>query len=375
MIVYVIGFILTIYFAYHSHSYYRVYCNNKEKYLNNQVTLYKVKESKRTYLLFLLLAILPLGLISGFRYGIGTDYFYTYSPNFYKILNGESPYSEFGFNLLNRIIQLFSHKDTALFLVTSLIFSVLLVKTIIKYSNNVIFSFVVVFISCIYFISLNNVRQSIASIIMLASFPYFMKRDTIKVLLCCLIGMVFHYTSIIILIAYIACHIKFIQKHFLLFCIAAIISLPILALVFKQIASHTKYYYYFISDFNNNRSTTILILYNFIFFALFLIRMYKFRLSDKRCHIFLMMQFFALWFSLLSLFVPISEMISRIVNFFLVFQVLAVPYMGLKTNFKSNRLAFNAIYITAYSTYMIYYIVIMGYHAVLPYYSIFSLGM
>lgn len=374
MIVYIFGFILTIYFAYHSHLCYKNYCDKKEKYINHEISHSKVIETKRKYILLLILAILPLGLISGFRYGLGTDYFFTYSPNFYRILNGEFVYSELGFNLLNKFIQLFSKKDTALFLVTSLIFSVLLVKTIVKYSNNVLFSFIVVFISCIYFISLNNVRQSIASIIMLASFPYFLKNDTKKVIICCLCGMIFHYTSIVILIAYIICHIKFFQRNFLFFCLATIISLPIMSLIFKQIAMHTKYYYYFISDFNNNRRTLVLILYNLLFFILFMLRMYKYRLKDRKCHIFLMMQFFALWLSLLSLFIPISEMISRLVNFFLVFQVLSVPYMGLKTNYKSNRVAFNVIYITAYSTYMIYYIVYLGYHSVLPYVSIFGIA-
>lgn len=375
MIVYIFGFILSAYFAYYAHSFYLSYREKKNDYQQNQCSLLSVKKIKRKYILLLILAILPIGLIAGLRYGVGTDYFYTYSPNFYKILNGESPYSEFGFNLLNRVIQIFTHKATALFLVTGMIFAILLVKTIVKYSNNVLFSFLVAFISCIYFVSLNNVRQSIASIIMLAAFPYFIRKDTLKVILCCLLGMIFHYTAIIILIAYIVCNIRFIQKNFTCFCILSIVLIPIFAIVIKEVAMTTKYAYYFVSEFNNNRSTTIMILYNALFFVLFYLRMYHYRLSDRKCYLFLLMQFFALWCSLLSLFIPISEMISRIVNFFIVFQVLAVPYMGLKTKFKSNRYAFNMIYVTAYSAYLIYYIVIMGYHAVLPYQSIFSMAM
>ncbi len=372
MFVYILGFVLSAYFAYYAHFYYVSYCNKKKSHAYKKSV---IKRAKRKYLLFLILAILPIGLISGFRYGLGTDYFYTYSPNFYKILNGESPYSEIGFNLLNKAIQIFTHKDTALFLVTGILFAFLLVKTIVKYSNNVVFSFLVAFISCIYFVSLNNIRQSIASIIMLASFPYFIKKDTIKIILCCLAGMIFHYTAVIILMAYFVCNIKFIRKNFSFLCILSILLLPVIAVVVREIGMHTKYAYYFVSHFNNNRSTTVMILYNMLFFVLFYLRMNRYRMKDRKCYLFLVMQFMALWCSLLSLFIPISEMISRIVNFFIVFQILAVPYMGVKTKFKSNRFAFNLVYVSAYSAYMIYYIVILGYHAVLPYHSIFSMAI
>lgn len=375
MIVYIFGFILSAYFAYYAHSNYLLYCNKKKNYDNEICSLSSVRKQKHKYIAFLILAILPLGLISGFRYGIGTDYFYTYSPNFYKILNGEYPYSELGFNLLNKFIQIFTHKDTALFLITGILFAILLIKTIVKYSNNIFFSFLVAFISCIYFISLNNVRQAIASAIMLAAFPYFIKKNTFKMILVTLFGMIFHYTALVIFFTYLLSNIKFVKRKFVFLCILSIVLLPIFALIFKEIALHTKYAYYFNSAFNNNKTTRVMILYNALFFVLFLLRMYRYRYEDRRCYLFILIQFLALWFSLLSLFIPISEMISRLVNFFLIFQVLSVPYMGLKTKFKSNRLAFNTVYITAYSVYMIYYIVIMGYHEVLPYVSIFSMAI
>lgn len=374
MIVYIFGFLLSANFAYYAHLNYLSYSKKKSEYNNVGDSLATIRKFKHKYILFLIFSILPLGLISGLRYGIGTDYFYTYSPNFYKILNGEFVYSELGFNLLNKLIQIFSHKDTALFLVTGILFAALLIKSIVKYSNNIFFSFLVAFISCIYFISLNNVRQSIASVIMLAAFPYFIQKKTLKMVFVTLCGMLFHYTAIVIFFTYILSNIKFVRKNFIFICVLSIIILPIFAQVFEEIVMHTKYAYYFNSSFNNDRSTRVLILYNALFFILFLFRMYRYRFSDRKCYIFILVQFLAFWLSLLSLFIPISEMISRLVNFFFIFQVLSVPYMGLKTKFKSNRIAFDIVYITAYSAYMIYYIVIMGYHEVLPYISIFSLA-
>ncbi|MDE5867568.1 MAG: EpsG family protein, partial [Anaeroplasmataceae bacterium] len=230
-----VNYIFTAISVYGIYIYYKIY--GKEQTVSEELlTTYRVvKDHKKIYIAFMALAILPLFLIAGLRYGVGTDYFYTYSPNFYKILMGESPYSEFGFNLLNRFIQLFTKKDTGLFLVTGFIFAFLLVKTIIKHSENVLLSLIVVLISCIYFVSLNNVRQSIVSVIMLAAYPYFVKKETIKLLICCLCGMIFHYIAVAIFLVYIVCYFKIIQKYFPIICLLCIVSIPVISIVLKEI--------------------------------------------------------------------------------------------------------------------------------------------
>ena len=72
--------------------------------------IFKKKENfkyKKWYILFLILAILPLSLVSSLRWGIGTDYFYTYYPDFYRIIVGFKPYKEMPFIWLNLLISYF----------------------------------------------------------------------------------------------------------------------------------------------------------------------------------------------------------------------------------------------------------------------------
>lgn len=366
-----VNYIFTAISVYSTYIYYKIY--GKEQTIEQEhLTAYSVvKDHKKIYILFMILAILPLFLIAGFRYGVGTDYFYTYSPNFYKILMGESPYSEFGFNLLNRIIQLFTKKDTGLFLVTGFIFSFLLVKTIIKHSDNVLLSLVVVFISCVYFVSLNNVRQSIVSVIMLAAYPYFVKKETVKLLICCLFGMIFHYIAVAIFLVYIVCYSKLIQKYFPIICIVSIICIPVISIVLKEILMHTKYNYYFTSQFYNHKSTIVLVLYTSFFFISFYLGLRSYRMNDRKSFIFLVFQFLAVGISLVSFFIQASEMISRIAQFFLIYQVLSVPYIATKLKNTNYRFMFVSVYIEAYTIYMVYYIILMEYHEVLPYVSIF----
>ena len=58
---------------------------------------------------FLYLSALPLFLISALRFGIGTDYFYTYYPGFRVIANGGHMHFELLFHWLVKFIAIFTH--------------------------------------------------------------------------------------------------------------------------------------------------------------------------------------------------------------------------------------------------------------------------
>ena len=187
MVVYLVAFALTILFIQRATFYYnKISKLKREKNLtesNANEIIYTDKQARndklRYYILFVL-ALFPLFFVAAVRYDVGTDFFYTYVPNFYKILNGEMPYSELGFNVLNKFIQLFTSNPQWLFVVTAFIFTFVLLQTIIKYSENVSLSVIVVLLSCIFFVFLNNMRQSIAVVFFLRAFPYIVKDQFLK---------------------------------------------------------------------------------------------------------------------------------------------------------------------------------------------------
>ena len=67
---------------------YSISCkSNKHSFnlkISNSITF------KCKFNIWAILAIIPLMLIAGFRYGVGQDYFYTYVPIFQEVLNGDS---------------------------------------------------------------------------------------------------------------------------------------------------------------------------------------------------------------------------------------------------------------------------------------------
>lgn len=368
MYIYIIAFILSTFFIKYAKKY-----NIKYSYALKDMFCSQAKRNdyKLKYYVFFVLAFIPLFFISAFRYNVGTDYMYTYYPNFYSILNGNREYSEIGFYLLNKLIQLFTSKSLWLFIVTSFIFVYCLLKCIIKYSDKPILSMVVVFLTMIFFVSLNNVRQSIAAIIMLLAFDALCEKKTLKYILYVFIALIFHYSAIIMLIFYLFTNIKFIRKHFLLVSLILLLGIPVIAKIGITIILNTKYAYFLSSHFNNGQVTIVNIVYGLI---LFISTYYFFRKdlkSDRKSYILVCSQLFYFLISLLSLFIKVSELISRLSFYYLLFQVILIPYLVVKQKNNEKKYLIIFAYLVMYVAYFYYYIILKGYHGVLPYQFIF----
>jgi len=383
VLVYIIGFCLTLFFANRAaiarRRYYRAKnpCDNKILESNTENLVINrgsdhIRELRWTYFLYFFAAFLPLFLISALRYGIGTDYFFTYVPSFNLILSGkESPYTEWGFTFLNKLIQLFTDNVQWLFVVTGFIYTFVLIKVITNYSKNAILSVLFILLSGDYFTSLNNLRQSIAVIICLAAIPYMQNNKFFKYFLCICAASLFHITSFLMILPYIIVQIKFIKKNFLIVAFLLTLLLPVFCRVFVWLVSFTKYGYYF-EDYNIHEVTTVNILYHLFFFVEAWLVLGKKRETDKMSYILLVMQFFAFYISAASIFISIPELITRLTFYFQIFQLLLIPYMYVNIKGRRNRFIFVIIFILLYGAYFIHFTVISGVNEVLPYRSIFS---
>ena len=81
------------------------------------------KLNKRAEVLPFAIVFLILFTISGFRYGVGTDYFFTYVPTYKQIYNGTPPPMEPIFLWLNKLcIDFAGSWYQSIFIVTSFIF-------------------------------------------------------------------------------------------------------------------------------------------------------------------------------------------------------------------------------------------------------------
>ena len=85
------------------------------------------------------------------------------------------------------------------------------------------------------------------------------------------------------------------------------------------------------------------------------------------------MQFFAFWIVAISYFIGIPEMLVRLQNYFVVFQVLLVPYCMKRIRTITYKLIVFAIYTVVMGGYTIS-LLLVGHHEVIPYKWIFGVN-
>lgn len=372
MYAYIIIFLITSVLLALAKEYYTKYQISVDDFnLHSTKETLKIKDDYYTkYVVFLTFAILFLGLVTGFRsFNVGTDLNYTYIPGFYKILNGSTnEYSERGFVLFIQLLQIFSDNARILVLSTSLIFSFCLCRIAVKKSANLYVCLLASLLSTFYFTSLNNVRQSLAIIILIEGFNYIVDKKLFKYLICVFLAFLFHKSALIMIPMYFVINSEFIKKHYLTLLIISIIILPILSKIFIYLISFTKYAYYFNSDFNNGESNLLNIIINALWLFISFLLLNNEKETYKESYALLVIQTFAFLFSYLSLFIKVSELMSRIANYFIFNQILLIPYLFNREEEKSGKGVIALIYTISYGFYMIYFIVINGYHQVLPFY-------
>jgi transmembrane protein EpsG len=214
---------------------------------------------------------------------------------------------------------------------------------------------------------LNNIRQSIAAIIVLEAYPYLVDKKLVKYIIVTLIATIFHISALIAIPVYFIVNNDIVRKYLFSFCLTLCILLPILAKFALYLISHTKYEYFLVSEFNNGDANTVNIIYGFVYFVISFILLYKDRMRYKEVYVLLIMQFFYFFVSIISIFIPVSEMISRIASYFLYYQILLIPYIVYREYKISGKIIFLTFYTLTYGIYMVYFIVLKGYHSVLPF--------
>lgn len=168
--------------------------------------------------LLILLSVLPPLLVAALRYGIGTDYSYTYIPRFREIAAGDRGYYEFGFYYFNRIISFFTKDGHWLIVSCAIIIMLLVYRAAFLISKASEFSLLIFYLSYSYFVSFNNVRQSLASAILLLAFECLINKNRIGFIVLVILASSMHQVSFAFIV------FIFIEKIHLSSIIYAIIS-------------------------------------------------------------------------------------------------------------------------------------------------------
>lgn len=360
MIVYILATCLSAMFAYLS-----ILTKKKLEitYTNSKNMIY----GNIIYKITVVIAFLPLFLVSALRYNVGTDYFYRYVPGFKFIQYGGKETYEKGFLLLNKIILLFTTNYQWLFIITSFIFCFFVYKAIYDQSKDIVYSIFLLLITDSYFISLNTLRQCIGVSIFLYATKYIKTRDIKRYIIWILIASTFHISALIYLPVYFLYKIN-IKVQIIIFAIF-ILAKSVISKFFIEFVLFTKYGAYFQTAFNVKKFDFWEFFIN-LCILIFCYAFYKKGKNDVEYKIFVNIQFLNVALLLFSSVIPL---ISRVTVCFTFSQIIFLPKV---LSYINNRILRNTIKIAIillYIIYMVNTIVIRGYHEVLPYQTIFSI--
>lgn len=326
-------------------------------------------KSKKTYYIFLVLSFLLPFLISAFRgIKVGTDTSETYVEIYNAVIN-KIPVRDFGFGFLTKISIILFRNFQGILIVTSFIFMFLSYYSIIKYSNRPVLSLILFFTTNVYFVSMNMIRQSIATAIFIYSIKYIKQRKLLPYLLCIFVAFSMHTMALLYLPMYFLYNIELNKKSIsiyitLLIAFKFLLIDTLIKLVLK-IPYFAKYFgWYFSSSKYNTGNFNFIGLSICICILLFLIIIYKSAKKDKNYQILLWNQIIAFSLLMLSSNLPLMQRTSWLFTFPI---YIFLPDMFKYIKNSKNRL-FTYFFINlGYISYMFITIFVLRYNEVFPY--------
>lgn len=356
MLIYLFSFAISFFFIY--------------QYYNTQ----KIK--------YYILSFMPLFVLSAFRYGIGTDYFARYVPDYSIVAQGGVPYHlEYGFIFFEKILSFFvgNNPDSywILFFFTSLIF-IAFVGMSIKRSNNIPLSLFLFLFGGFYFGSMNIIRQYIAISIVLYFSKYIFQKSYIKFYFGLLLALCFHNMAFIYIILPLLAHLKLDNKKTTIVFFVSILLMFALPNILEVILPLTPFYMYLGTDYLIGDFQTSLALLNIIILMMFMYvrrnQQRKLRYSiSKSVNIedfYFNIQVIACLFYISGASIYIFD---RIAIFFSLFQILSIPhYLNFLPENKKKKICI--LIMALYILVFIWLFVLNNTNEVVPYQSIFFRG-
>jgi transmembrane protein EpsG len=152
-------------------------------------------------LAFVVISILVL--VSGLRNNIGDTYFYMYSYRTVQIsLDSVIFKADFGFNLLQMLLQQISNNPQLLIFVVALITNVMILLVLYKYAKLFELSIFLYITSGMYLVSMNGIRQFLASAFLFAATKYIFDGNWKKYMAMVLLAATIHQSALILIPIY-----------------------------------------------------------------------------------------------------------------------------------------------------------------------------
>lgn len=360
--------------------------------INEKSYIYQLSENNRIRKIFIrfkdnkiwdavvmTLSGLPLFLLAAFRYGIGTDYF-GYSNLFLYLVSGdENRYVEPGYHYLNWFITLFTDNPQWVFAITSLIFVLSIYWAIYNSKEDLPYVIALIFSTAVYFQFYNNIRQMMASAIILLGLSFLKKNKLIVFFIFVIIGCLIHQATILLLIFLIFRKFKIDYRLSIIFPILFLsIRVFFIDFIVDFLMKFEKYASYIVNGTFAEKtiSNGTYLLQIFIFILLIGTKYFH----DKKNHslneetegmdrVFIFMQAFVLCAIAFDGVIPSMYRVMRLFTFA---QIIYIPYFINKFDNGKLRILLKLIVLLGFSYICIKQVFIWGSEEVVPYISIFD---
>lgn len=273
--------------------------------------------------IFLKIIFIILGLISGVRYEVGVDY-----NNYISLFNNEEGYitREFGFDKFIILIKNIGGDYQMLFMITSMLMTYFVYKSILELDHNKWMSSLVYFcVSTFYLASFNGIRQYLAVAIFYCLLRYVKDRKLYYYFTCLLVTAVtFHVSVIFLLPMYFLLNKKLSISHKFLILIATVFVINFLGLIIL----YSPYAFYLTSNAIVEHTHVLV----YIFFIIsFIVGMFWNKLKIQKYGTILENLNYLCFLSLFLVIMPGSDVISRMLlrmnTYFLFAYVFIIPYV------------------------------------------------
>ena len=330
----------------------------------------------------LFLSMAPFIVLSGVRYDVGVDYFFTYTKIYDYVAQGLTHAQvdtlwncEPGFYLLNKVIIRMGGGYVRLFTITSAIIISLFWIAFYQQSDNLCLSILLFFCAETYFITLAYVRQFIALAVIFYGLKYIGKNDVksiLKFIICIVIAVSFHKSAIVMLPLIIAPYVK-LHPSVLAAAIFVISlykdrleALVITLLRYTPYANYIGSVYQSSSRFYSTRPIAYIVVFVLACFI------YKKCKKDRKYH--MMLNVTALLI-LITVNFDIMPQLDRITWYFEAIIALFIPYIlkNIKNVWLRKVIAIGVI--TMFSIFTYHNVVVCLSHGVTPYRIVFAPDM
>lgn len=332
--------------------------------------IFNPKKVNRIDLLFFLF----LALISGFRYGVGTDFF-EYVHYFHSIEQGNTTIAEPGFVFLANIISSSNFNSQLLFLVLSTLTMIFLYKGLKFYTEEDYHYKPVLYILMlihVFFPSLNVVRQILAAVIVLYASRYIVNRSFLKFVLWIFVASLFHSSSIIFIALYFIVLKNFRRVSLITILVLSLVlaNFGVINIVLEYISLNlnfldfTGYIQRYLNSSYNAREINFGIVFYINLIVLILYILIKDRLIINKKGL---IAFNLFYFYIISYILAIDAyVLSRFNYYFGIYMAISISKFGYLFEYNSRRVV-EYILLILYSLLFFYIILFQPIHDIVPY--------